>query len=90
MSDPRCNCGDNDCRICNAPVHRPWTPKAGVSPPPVSEVDPETAALLQRIWHLEALVEGNRWIMLRRYVLVLLMTGLGSLIGSAITIYLLN
>lgn len=81
--DPRCNCGQPDCTICNAPVHRPWTPKPGVSPdePTIAE----TRAKFER-----RVRQWERGQMIRRYILVLLMTGLGSLIGSAITIYLLT
>lgn len=91
MSDPRCNCGDSDCPICTAPVHRPWQPKAGQpTPEPVGEPDPLRLAMLQRIYQLQDKLRETRWTMLRRYALVLLMTGLGSMIGSAITLHFLN
>lgn len=87
MPDPRCNCAEPDCPICNAPEHKPWTPKAGVSPDPK---DAHIEQLLQANTYLVARLNANRWDALRRYLLVLLMTGLGSMIGSAITLSMLK
>lgn len=44
------------------------------------------------IWEMQEsqLAHYSKMAQARRYVLVLLMTGLGSMIGSAITLYILN
>ena len=80
--DIRCNCGEADCPICTAPAHQPWTPRAGIDqPPPPPRLTPEEYMRQYRRWEI--------WQSVRRYLLVLLLTGLGSMIGSAITLYVL-
>lgn len=81
MSDPRCTCGESSCPICTAPAHQPWVPKPGVDRPDIAAMmaeDAEERAAIYARW--------ERWQTIRRYLLVLLLTGLGSMIGSAITI----
>lgn len=86
MTDPRCNCAEPDCLICTAPEHKPWTPKAGVSPDPmlaqIEQLQRQNAYLLaDRQWH--------RWQDIRRYLLVMLLSLLGGMIGgvsSALTL----
>lgn len=80
--DIRCNCGETGCPICSAPAHQPWTPRAGTDqPPPQPRLSPEEYMRQHRRWEI--------WQSVRRYLLVLLLTGLGSMIGSAITLYVL-
>jgi hypothetical protein len=86
MADRRCNCDEPDCPICTAPAHMPWTPKPGVSPPPPPQPTPEEIEA-----HMAALRRWERWLAIRRYLLVLLLALLGGMIGgmtSAITILL--
>lgn len=79
MTDPRCNCGDVECAICSAPEFRPWTPKPGEPFP----AEMARAAAEEEGRKIEAFEFART---LRRYLLVLLLTSLGSMIGSAITI----
>lgn len=86
MADPRCNCGEADCPICNAPEHRPWQPKPGTSPDPL---EVENAHLRHAVEVLGGQLQANRAAMVRRYVLVLLLSLLGGMIGgvaSALTV----
>lgn len=83
MLDPRCTCADPECPICGPAMlaeaekrhYTPWQPRPGTMP---------DMAQMGEI--AEANVRWERWQTIRRYLLVLLLTGLGSMIGSAITI----
>lgn len=83
MADPRCNCREPDCPICTAPAHTPWQPKPGTSSPPQYQMFESREEAEE---HLAALRRWETWQSIRRYLLVLLLTGLGSMIGSAITL----
>lgn len=79
MTDPRCNCAEPDCPICTAPEHKPWTPKAGVSPDPILVHNQQLMAANS---HLMAMLKETRLRAIRRYLLVMLMALLGGMIGG--------
>lgn len=86
MTDPRCNCGEADCPICQAPAHQPWTPKPGESLDPLMI---ENNQLHEANAYLMAQLQSNRWHAFRSYITIMLMSLLGGMIGgmtSAITI----
>ena len=82
MSDPRCNCGEADCPICNAPAHQPWTPKPGVDPDPMVAYN---AKLLEANAYLMEKLRWTRWLAFRRMALVFLLTLVGGMIGGMIS-----
>lgn len=64
---------------------RPWTPKPGETPPPAPQITLEQLG--------ERLDGQRRWERretIRRALLMLLMSFVGGMIGSAFTIYLLT
>lgn len=79
MTDPRCNCGEPDCPVCNAPEHKPWTPKPGQSPDPIlthnQQLMRANAALMEAL-------QQTRMRAFRSYLLILLMSFLGGSIGG--------
>lgn len=82
--DPRCTCDHPTCPICSAPEHTPWTPKAGVDPDPEMQAAYVNAMLAASIDQPEPW-----WRVMRRYILVLLLTLVGGMIGgmaSALTL----
>lgn len=79
----RCTCAEPDCPICSATSAQPWTPKPGESPDPLVI---HNRQLLAANAHLVAQLSWNRRQAIRRAVLIFLLTGLGSMLGSAATI----
>ncbi len=65
---------------------QPWEPQPG-------EPQDHSAWEAERAAEREAMIRAHRrwetWQSIRRYLLVLLLTGLGSMIGSAITLFIL-
>ncbi len=64
-------------------MNTPWTPKPGTDPD-YAAIEAEKAR--QQAVYERRLRRWERWQSIRRYLLVLLLTGLGSMIGAAITI----
>ena len=80
MTDPRCNCGEDDCPICSAPAHQPWQPQPGQTPilPQITLEELQERLERQRTW--------ERAETIRRVLLMLLMSLVGGMIGGMVSV----